>query len=149
MKDIEYKVFDESIGCLNVQNYIDECMKVYLGRNPYEHADLKDIEAYYGRGFMCALRGNDIVGTVGVVKSGKTWELKRFYVKSEYTCNGIGHHIYLMAEAYVKSNGGSKISLYCGDVLKSAHRFYVKHGYNRVESMDKYRDYYFEKVLCL
>lgn len=149
MEDITYKVFDSSISRLSVQNYIDECMKTYLGRDPYEHKDLKDIQREYGEGFICALRGNDIVGTIGVVKEDEAWKLKRFYVKIGCTSIGIGNHLYSMAESYVKSNEGGKISLYCGDVLKSAHRFYEKHGYNRVESMDKYRDYYFEKVLCL
>ncbi|HKG04857.1 MAG TPA: GNAT family N-acetyltransferase [Pedobacter sp.] len=109
--------------------------------------DLFDIEANYhkeGGGFWAALdearpEGNQLVGTIGLINAGKQiGVIRKMFVKKEYRGKeiGIGQELLATLISYCKAQGINDIYLGTVEILKGAHRFYEKNGFQEIGVAD-------------
>lgn len=85
-----------------------------------------------GAGIWLARDGETVVGCIALrplqeVAGGG--EVKRLYVKPEYRGQGIAEQLLEALEAYARESGYGAIYLDSKDDLKTALRFYARHGY--------------------
>ena len=85
-----------------------------------------------GAGIWLARDGAAVVGCIALrpleEKAG-CGEVKRLYVKPEYRGQGIAERLLEALEAYAREAGYGAIYLDSKDDLKTALRFYARHGY--------------------
>ena len=121
---------------------ISECMHNFIGRPYKDRPDVMNIKEYYlknnGQFFIAYdVKAKQIIGTIALENRGQYGILKRFYVKEDYQRNGIGRRLYNALEDYVREKTNiNKIYLACGSVLKKAHNFYLKNGFEQIEGLD-------------
>ncbi|MBF2707987.1 GNAT family N-acetyltransferase [Flavobacterium soyangense] len=100
--------------------------------------DLLDIEKYYikeGGGFWGAFLNGNLVGTIALINTGhKAGAIRKMFVKKEFRGKDL-----LISQQLLKALKNYCIykqidDLYLGtiDVLKAAHRFYEKNGFERL-----------------
>lgn len=134
--------FDECEFKFDVNNFISESMHNFIGRPYKNRVDVMNIEDYYLKNkgqFLLAydVKSKEIIGTIALENRGKYGILKRFYVKEDYQRKGIGSKLYNALEFYVKEKTNiNKIYLACGSILKKAHNFYLKNGFEQIDKLD-------------
>lgn len=139
-----YKIaeFNECKFKFDVNNFISKCMHDFIGRPYKNRLDVMNIEDYYlknGGQFLIAydVKEKQIIGTIAIENRGQYGILKRFYVKEDYQRNGIGRKLYNSLEFYIiEKTNINKIYLACGNILKKAHNFYLKNGFEQIDKLD-------------
>lgn len=134
--------FDECKFEFDVNNFISECMHDFIGRPYKNRPDVMNIEEYYLKNdgqFLIAydVKEKQIIGTIALENRKQYGILKRFYVKEDYQRNGIGRKLYNALEFYIREKTNiNKIYLACGNILKKAHNFYLKNGFEQIDKLD-------------
>lgn len=95
-------------------------------------------EKYFGAGagIWLARDGEVVVGCIALrplKEMAGCGEVKRLYVKPEYRGRGIAEQLLEALEAYARESGYRAIYLDSKDDLKTAIRFYARHGYAECE----------------
>ena len=124
----------------DVNQFISECMTLFLGRAGKDRPDCVDIEGYYqrsGGNFWLAIEEetNTLVGTIALEREGDKGIMKRYYVLPEYHHRGIGRRLYQLFEEYAKKSGIRELYLASGSILKDSHKMYEKNGWQRTDSL--------------
>lgn len=137
---IEYKNVPKKFSNQLIHEFVDLSMHHFIGRPFKVRNDVMQIEDYYiknGGNFWIAVDKEKIVGTIALEKRQKKGILKRFYVDENYQHFGVGNDLYCMLEKYVKEETDIQVLyLACGKVLKAAHRFYSKHGFQQTDTLE-------------
>ena len=97
--------------------------------------DLHDIPRNYRHGvFLVAEDENAIIGTAATYPvDGKTWRLKRMYVRTHARGTGTARQLLEAVERYAKEHGAERMMLTTTSEMTAAHRFYEKHGYRKTD----------------
>ncbi|MFD1470444.1 GNAT family N-acetyltransferase [Hymenobacter caeli] len=102
--------------------------------------DLLDVEAFYhrtGGGFWGAKSADELVGTIGMIATGHhACAIRKMFVKKEYRGKELGIAALLLNTLLIdcRAKGITEVYLSTVDVLKAAHRFYERIGFERRES---------------
>jgi N-acetylglutamate synthase-like GNAT family acetyltransferase len=117
---------------LDIQN-----KEAKVGISLNEQSDLLDINRYYMRNggcFWIAIADNQIIGTIGLMKSEQDWGiLKKFFVHSDYRSQKIGLALYQKLIGFVKENDIHHVILDTPAVAEKSHLFYERAGFKRIE----------------
>lgn len=104
-----------------------------------DQPDLLHIEENYhhtGGGFWGAFNGEELIGTIALIGTGhNAGAIRKMFVKKEYRGKELGIAQALLDELTGYAHQQHITDLYLGtvDVLKAAHRFYEKNGFQRLE----------------
>lgn len=105
--------------------------------------DLLDIETNYhkqGGGFWAALdrskeAGSQLAGTIGLINAGQhIGVIRKMFVKKEYRGKeiGIGQNLLNTLISYCNTHQITDLYLGTVEILKAAHRFYEKNGFQEI-----------------
>lgn len=101
--------------------------------------DLLDIEVNYqqeGGNFWGAILEDELVGTIALINTGhQAGALRKMFVKKEFRGKEYGIAQLLLEKLieFCKENSISDIYLGTVDMLKAAHRFYEKNGFQEID----------------
>ncbi len=115
---------------LHIQN---EEAKINLSLE--EQPDLLDIPQNYtanGGRFWVAADGNQVVGTVGLMKEGDTGILKKFFVHKDWRAKKVGLALYQSLLRFAEEQKLARIILDTPSVAEKSHRFYEHAGFRRI-----------------
>ena len=104
-----------------------------------DQPDLKQIDSFYQQGngnFWIALCGNDLVGTIGLLDIGhQQLALRKMFVHKEFRGSKYGLAKRLLETAIDWSIKKNIQDIYLGtvEILKAAHRFYEKTGFEKIQ----------------
>lgn len=104
-----------------------------------DQPDLSSISDFYirpGGNFWLALVDGKVVGSVALLKlNARCFALRKMFVMAEYRGSqyGVGGALLQLAERWALAQGAMSIYLGTTDQFKAAHRFYEKHGYNKIQ----------------
>lgn len=99
--------------------------------------DLLDIDQYYhetGGCFWGAILDGELVGTIGMIATGhKACAIRKMFVKKEFRGKAFGIAQCLLDTLieYCRTHQIEDIYLGTVDLLKAAHRFYERNGFER------------------
>ncbi|WP_158799082.1 GNAT family N-acetyltransferase [Pedobacter sp. L105] len=102
--------------------------------------DLLDIETHYhqaGGGFWGAWNNEELIGTIAMIYTGHhACAVRKMFVKKEYRGKETGAAQLLLDTLmnHCILKGITDIYLGTVDMLKAAHRFYEKNGFERLDS---------------
>lgn len=106
---------------------------------PSSYSRPSDIFNLAGRMYWCALAGDIVVGTVGIMQcAGADFVLKSMFVHKDFRGSkaGTARMLLEMAEAQAVLQGGETMWLGTMEQFEAAQRFYEKQGYTRIEAGD-------------
>lgn len=101
-------------------------------------SDLLDIERHYhgtGGGFWGAFYRAELIGTIALISTGhRAGALRKMFVKKEFRgkAGGVAGQLLQTLLAYCRARGIEELYLGTIDVLKAAHRFYERNGFQRI-----------------
>lgn len=104
--------------------------------------DLLDIETNYirpGGGFWGAIQEGELIGTIALLDTGHAaGAIRKMFVKKEFRGKELAIAQQLLAILIEYSNRQGIKDLYLGtvDMLKAAHRFYERNGFQRIKVED-------------
>jgi N-acetylglutamate synthase-like GNAT family acetyltransferase len=104
-----------------------------------DQPDLLAIEENYhrsGGSFWVAMDGDVVVGSIALIVFDKDkGALRKMFVKQGYRgkTNGIAAQLLRLLLQYCREKGVRDVYLGTVDMLKAAHRFYEKNGFERIE----------------
>ncbi|WP_423147863.1 GNAT family N-acetyltransferase [Rubrolithibacter danxiaensis] len=104
--------------------------------------DLLDIETHYygtGGGFWGALHKEELVGTIALISTGhNAGAIRKMFVKKEFRGSDTGIAQQLLKTLIEYCIDQQITDLYLGtvDMLKAAHRFYERNGFQRINKED-------------
>jgi len=104
--------------------------------------DLLDIEANYtapGGGFWGAMHEGELIGTIALIDTGHcAGALRKMFVKKEFRGKeiGIAQELLAILIEYCRRKGITDLYLGTVDMLKAAHRFYERNGFQRIKVED-------------
>ncbi len=107
-----------------------------------EQPDLLDVEAFYyqtGGGFWGATATDELVGTIALLAIGhRAGAVRKMFVKQEYRGKELGTAQLLLGTLLheCRAKGITDVYLSTVDLLKAAHRFYERNGFERRESAE-------------
>jgi GNAT superfamily N-acetyltransferase len=102
--------------------------------------DLLDVEKFYhgtGGGFWGAIVNGELVGTIALIATGhQAGAIRKMFVKKEFRGKekGIAQELLLELIRYCEKNDIQDLYLGTVDMLKAAHRFYERNGFERLKS---------------
>lgn len=109
---------------------------------PIDDEDLHHIPRIYsGKGrFWVAIHKENVIGTVAIRDmGGNTAKLNRMFVETQFHGAGIGQILLDYALGFAREQGFGEIILNTHLLMKRAHRFYEKNGFQKVKKVsDKY-----------
>lgn len=100
--------------------------------------DLLDIESNYhetGGGFWGAIQNGELIGTIALISIGhQSGAIRKMFVKKEFRGKERGVAQQLLSTLTAHCNDCGIFQLYLGtvDLLKAAHRFYERNGFQRI-----------------
>jgi GNAT superfamily N-acetyltransferase len=103
-----------------------------------DQPDLLDIESNYhmgGGGFWAAWAGEELIGTIAIIATGhRSCAVRKMFVKKDFRGKetGVAQQLLNTLIAYCRSQDIVHIYLGTVDLLKAAHRFYEKNGFERL-----------------
>lgn len=100
-----------------------------------EQPELLDIaNAYRDGGFWIALAGDEIVGTIGMMRYGRSGVLKKLFVRHDHRGpDGTSQGLYEKAVLWAESHDLSAIFLDTPAVATRSHAFYQRRGFRVVD----------------
>jgi N-acetylglutamate synthase-like GNAT family acetyltransferase len=104
-----------------------------------DQPDLKQVEEFYMQGngnFWIALCQNQVVGTIALLDIGNHQvALRKMFVHKDFrgSLHSLANKLLLTAIDWCMERNIQDIYLGTVEVLKAAHRFYEKNGFNRIE----------------
>jgi ribosomal protein S18 acetylase RimI-like enzyme len=127
--------------------YKDEVVKLIfeISENELRHRsrsgrpDLQKIKEVYQKNkgnFWVALEESKVVGTIALKDMGDNrGDLWRFYVRKDLRMMGVGQRLFATLMDFAKQNGYKEIFLSTHHDQEAANKFYLKHGFKRIESL--------------
>ncbi|WP_394773040.1 GNAT family N-acetyltransferase [Flavobacterium sp.] len=112
-----------------------------------DQPDLLDVERYYinnGGGFWGAFLNENLVGTIALINVGhRAGAIRKMFVKKEFRGNElcISQQLFATLRKYCIKNEIDDLYLGTVDMLKAAHRFYEKNGFERL-TKEQLPDYF-------
>ena len=106
-----------------------------ISRTPYQYKDLDHIsERYQGRSrFWIALLHDRIIGSIAIKEVDKqTARLRRMFVLPGFHGKGVGDKLLATALSFAQKNNYEVINLKTHKFMTRAHRFYEKHGFQKI-----------------
>jgi GNAT superfamily N-acetyltransferase len=108
--------------------------------------DLLDIETNYirpGGGFWGAIHEGELIGTIALIDTGHSaGALRKMFVKKEFRGKelAVAQQLLAILIEYCNRKGITDLYLGTGDMLKAAHRFYERNGFQwiKVEDLPSY-----------
>ena len=107
-----------------------------------DQPDLQDIEAFYratGGEFWGAFVEDRLVGTIGLISLGhRAGAIRKMFVQKEFRGKewGIAQQLFENLISYCGRNQITDLYLGTVEILKAAHRFYEKNGFQRLNKAD-------------
>ncbi len=104
--------------------------------------DLLDIETNYiqpGGGFWGAIHEGELIGTIALMDTGHAaGAIRKMFVKKEFRGKelGIAQQLLKILIDYCRGRGITDLYLGTVDMLKAAHRFYERNGFQRIKVED-------------
>lgn len=138
---------------------IDKCYCEYEGcilDVDAEEPQLRNIASFYkqkGGEFWVALRGDEIVGSIGYNPSSDQGELKHLYVNSSIRRQGIASTLCELVETACFRHKFSKVTLWTDTRFTMAHGLYERRGFvggvvtRDLQDLSRTTEYYYEKAL--
>jgi GNAT superfamily N-acetyltransferase len=121
---------------------------VYSRLSDVDHAD-----TVYGDGgiFLCAIAGDDIVGTGAIKRVGdRQCEMTRMFVAAAYRGRGIGRAIADDLIGFARRAGYDRVNLSSNNALTASHRLYERMGFQPASPWESggeaYSRYYVLKI---
>lgn len=159
IKIIEYKDLNRVFNNQTIHDFINFCMHKFIGKPLQQRQDIIDIQKYYlknGGNFWVAIdeEKNMLVGTVALQKRENDGIVRRLYVDENYQSLGIGNRLYAAMEEYaINKTDITTLYLACGKILKNAHSFYKKRGFEQIDGFGigmnvSEEDDYFKKEIA-
>ena len=117
-----------------------------------EQPDLAAIPEYYqtGRGdFWVAIADEQVMGTISLVELAEdNSALRKMFVAADYrgSVHGVANKLLTTLIDHARAEDLKRICLGTTDAFKAAHRFYEKHGFDRIEPADLPTDFSYMKV---
>lgn len=102
-----------------------------------DQPDLLDVETHYhqtGGGFWGAKLNDELIGTIALIATeNSAGTIRKMFVKQEYRGKetGTGQHLLNRLIEYSKEAGITDLYLGTVNMLKAAHRFYERNGFER------------------
>lgn len=115
--------------------------------NLSDQPDLLDLEGCYwqtGGGFWGAIRQQEIIGTIGLIRFGAHGgAIRKMFVSKDWRGGAFGIASQLLDILIDNCKRTGITDLYLGtvEVLKGAHRFYEKNGFSRIAVEDLPADF--------
>ncbi|BAV05111.1 N-acetylglutamate synthase, GNAT family [Filimonas lacunae] len=104
--------------------------------------DLLDIEKHYigpGGNFWGVIHDNEVVGTIALIATGhNAGAIRKMFVKKEFRGKELGIAQQLLDELlrYCQQNNITDLYLGTVEILKAAHRFYERNGFQKISKED-------------
>ena len=104
-----------------------------------DQPDLLAIDDYYtrpGGGFWGAFKDGGLIGTIALINAGQaTGVIRKMFVKKEFRGkeHGIAQKLMEQLIAYARTKNLTDLYLGSVDLMKAAHRFYERNGFNRID----------------
>lgn len=110
-----------------------------------EQPELLDIAGAYRDGaFWVAMAGQDIVGTIGMMRYGESGVLKKLFVRDDYRGpDGASHGLHDKALEWAVAQGLTAVFLDTPSVATRSHAFYQRQGYRIVSRTELPESYDF------
>nr|WP_121272604.1 GNAT family N-acetyltransferase [Pedobacter schmidteae] len=134
INSIDNTYCEQIIGLILPIQQIEFNVPVTLNDQP----DLLDIESNYhkdGGNFWGARYGEELVGTIAMINTGhRASALRKMFVKKEFRGKeyGIAQRLLDTYIQFCRDNEITDIYLGTVDLLKAAHRFYEKNGFEKI-----------------
>ncbi|MFH0749931.1 MAG: GNAT family N-acetyltransferase [Candidatus Gottesmanbacteria bacterium] len=115
---------------------------------PIDDEDLHYIpRIYFGKGrFWVAVHKENVIGTVAIRDTGgNTAKLNRMFVETQFHGTGIGQTLLDYALGFAREQGFREIILNTHLLMKRAHRFYEKNGFQKVKKVSD--TYHYQRSL--
>ena len=125
-----------------------------------QQPDLLDISEHYGHGrsnFWLATEGEQLVGTIGFLDLGSGQGLlRKMFVRSQFRGAEAAQLLFDRLLAWSRSHGFEELYLGTNSKFHAAHRFYLKHNFELVQTEDlpdtvprmELRDTFFRRSLA-
>jgi len=102
-----------------------------------EQPDLQDPLAFFGGRFWVAVDGDDVVGCVGLLDvGGGTGVVRKMFVDADRRGSGAAKALLDALVDRARQEGMTELLLGTTSAYHAAHRFYEKHGFERVDPDD-------------
>jgi GNAT superfamily N-acetyltransferase len=108
-----------------------------IGITAADQPDLADVAGAYRAGggeFWVARLGGEVAGTIAAIRiAGDAVALRKMFVGAEYRGDGLAARLMETLVAWARREGVRTIYLGTTAVMNAAHRFYAKHGFERID----------------
>ena len=102
-----------------------------------EQADLQDPAGFFGGRFWVAVEGERVLGCVGLLDVGEgTGVVRKMFVAADARGTGAAEALLDALVDRARSDGMTELLLGTTSAYHAAHRFYEKHGFDRVDPDD-------------
>lgn len=110
-----------------------------------EQPELLDLAGAYRDGaFWLATAGGEIVGTIGMLRYGRSGVLKKLFVRRDFRGpGGAAHGLYDTATGWAAARGLTAIFLDTPSVATRSHAFYARRGFRIVDRAELPEGYHF------
>lgn len=112
------------------------------GTEPIDDEDLRKIpQIYSGRGrFWVAIKDSKVIGTIAIREMEESIaRLNRMFVSTEHHGTGIGQSLLNQTLSFAKQQGFKEVTLNTHPLMKRAHNFYEKNGFQKTgEDKDRF-----------
>jgi len=99
-------------------------------------ANIKEVYQINKGNFWVAVKDGELVGTIALKDMGENrGDLWRFYVKKNLRKKGIGHKLFSILIGFARDKEYKQIFLSTHLDQEAANRFYLKHGFKRINSL--------------
>lgn len=124
---------------LTAKNFLLSILEDEFGHTNVPRPDLDNIEKYYQSGqgnFWLALIHHEVVGTVGLKDYGSgVGFIQRMSILKELRGTGLAQKLLYTLEDFAREHSCKYLYLATSEDLQAANQFYLKEGYQRVESL--------------
>ncbi len=150
---MEIRTYSEEYKSKTKQ-FILNILEDEFGLTGVSRPDLDKIPEVYQNdksNFWIAIVNDRVIGTIALKNCGSNrGYLKRMYVDKTFRGKGVAHELISTLKFFAKDNGYHDIFLGTIKALIAANKFYMKEGFQKVDSvpddMDLYRDTIFYKL---
>src|SRR3712207_5575663 len=102
-----------------------------------EQPDLQDPLGFFGGRFWVAVEGDDVIGCVGLLDVGEgTGVVRKMFVDGSRRGSGAAKALLDALVDRARADGMTELLLGTTAAYHAAHRFYEKHGFERVDPGD-------------
>lgn len=141
MSDIKIISYNDNYKEQTIKLIFDILENEFGRKSKSGRPDVKNIPEFYQKDelsdFWIAIRDNDeLIGTIALSNFGEGISyLQRFFVKKEFRREGLGRKLLNHLLDFARAHGYKEIYLSTSEDMVSANKFYLKNGFERIESL--------------